>query len=607
MDALLAELVRSQRSRAVPLLWLGAVAFTGAAAWAFASTRTGDPCAAIPQRLAGVWDDERRAALAEVTISAGLREIGDSTDATTTALDAFADAYVAEARAACVARRDGAQTQEVHDLRMACSSRSLLEARALVDALLVADVESMARGASAVAELPDPAECADVTRLLPDSQRGGDEAARADLARARAAIRLGRFSDAADDAQRVLAGDDQPAPIRAEASLLRGWALSSGGDLHGAREALSQAVREALAAGADGVFAEAARELIRIEATQAGRPDVARTWFELGMAATTRAGLGGGFAATLHEAMGRAHLFASRIDQAIAEADLAIELAASAHGIDGYGALRPRVLRANLELFREDPDSALVRLRELLPLSRRLLGDHHPDTLHIRSDIVSALVERGDDEDALAEIDPLVALHESLFGPDHINMLPVLGNRVRIYERTGRLDEAIRDTERAIAIADRAGIRTKKGAFLATLIDLHLAKKEPQRAVELGREGLALVIEMVGPVHPFTGGTLRQLAEAQLAAGDAEAAAATIDRALAIYPQLRADNRGLWVQVLRVASDIARARGRPDDALRHELEALAQLRGYDRAEAHTIAKQATRVALALAASTSHHR
>src|SRR5205814_334534 len=81
------------------------------------------------QRLAGIWDDARRAQVRQTFLKAAPAELGVSGAAaqlerTTSALDAYARDWAAMHREACAAARiSGEQTEAVLSLRMACLER----------------------------------------------------------------------------------------------------------------------------------------------------------------------------------------------------------------------------------------------------------------------------------------------------------------------------------------------------------------------------------------------------------------------------------------------------------------------------------------------------
>src|SRR5262249_26648763 len=124
MDDLLAALARDPAARRRRILLAGgAAALAAVAAWGLlrAPAPVGDPCAAGPARLAGVWDAPRKDAVRAAFAATGLPYSDDAWRGASARVDDYAARWVGVHREACRATRvEGRQSDTLMDLRMAC-------------------------------------------------------------------------------------------------------------------------------------------------------------------------------------------------------------------------------------------------------------------------------------------------------------------------------------------------------------------------------------------------------------------------------------------------------------------------------------------------------
>jgi predicted Ser/Thr protein kinase/tetratricopeptide (TPR) repeat protein len=165
MDEVLAALARDPAVRRRRLVRGGAVAAAVAVAGvlgARAATRAPDPaatCAAAARPMTGVWDHNRRVVLEGALAGATAPYAPTMARSTIAALDGYAEALVAAELRACVLDATGGGAREVVVRRRACLERSRNQLGTLVDRLLAADDDAVARAGQAVAELQPIAAC----------------------------------------------------------------------------------------------------------------------------------------------------------------------------------------------------------------------------------------------------------------------------------------------------------------------------------------------------------------------------------------------------------------------------------------------------------------
>jgi predicted Ser/Thr protein kinase len=139
-------------------------------AFAFAvNTRAAVPqraCAQAEAKLANVWDSARRDAVRAAFLRTGLPAAPAELERAVAALDRYTAAWVNTRTDACEATEvRHEQSAALLELRMACLDRAFIQLRALSDALVAADADTVRKAESAAAGLPGLAACSDVDAL----------------------------------------------------------------------------------------------------------------------------------------------------------------------------------------------------------------------------------------------------------------------------------------------------------------------------------------------------------------------------------------------------------------------------------------------------------
>src|SRR5262249_55421962 len=144
--------------------WLTAAVVLGLAALtagtmirSFAQSRM---CRGAAQKLAGVWDEDRRHAVHRAFSATGKSFAEIAFNTTSRVLDDYFRAWTGMYSETCEATRTrGEQSEEVMELRMECLDRRRQSVRALVDVLAHADGQLAQRAPQAVSGLPSLDEC----------------------------------------------------------------------------------------------------------------------------------------------------------------------------------------------------------------------------------------------------------------------------------------------------------------------------------------------------------------------------------------------------------------------------------------------------------------
>lgn len=269
MAALLQEITIDPRRRS----WTLAVAGTAVAGVVVAVAGGEDApsvCAGAEQRLAGIWDDERRA-----DIEAAVTALGTDYAARTWArieprLSEYAQSWQQGHRSACEATRlTKEQSEAMLDRRVACLDRARLELSAAVTVLAAGQSESIANADVLVSQLPPLSRCADAAVLLAEvdppspSEVQGVAAVHALLAESRAEARVGHYDTSlvAAEAAETHARSLSYGPVQSEVALALGQAHALRYDGPLAVEAFRAAQRSALSQGQWALALDATRNL----------------------------------------------------------------------------------------------------------------------------------------------------------------------------------------------------------------------------------------------------------------------------------------------------------------------------------------------------------
>jgi tetratricopeptide (TPR) repeat protein len=484
MEALLAELAVAPRWRRFVIVPVAAAAAIAGALVAGGSTPDPDETARrrAQQEVAAVWNDARRAAIADGLAATGVGHAGATAEVVAGELGRYAARWI-EARVEVAARnRSGRDPVEIAARRDACLARKLDEVAAVADVLAAADRTAADHALDTTAGLTPIDVCLDA--IAPDDLAPEEPARRARyhdlhalLQHAVARDRAGQ--EAAADLEAIVAAArelDHP-PLTAEA-LLRLGNIHAERRMPDADRLLSEAIEEAVRGGAARIAALAWIERVE-DAAQRGLVEVAR---ERAFAAEIEVARVGGDALriTLHQARAFEAEMAGRREESLEHAREATALAiASSSG---------------------DP-LALAR-------SLRSLG--------------SAFAELHRYNEALPVFHAALALAEGVLEPDHPELSHFLTGLVRVHDDLSRGETARAFAERALALAPPDDY-TVRLAFAAVI-----AATEPQRA-----EALSLQVADAADTMPLDRfSALLNLGVLQYGRLDFTAAAATIDRLL---------------------------------------------------------------------------
>jgi tetratricopeptide (TPR) repeat protein len=585
LDELLVELARDPA--AARRRWL---AVAGAIVVAAAGAALGlggmrlharSSCGDAAAKLAGVWDAQKRAALATVFARAGA---GASWPTVEKSLAAYATAWARMHGEACRATRvDHEQSEELLDLRMSCLASRRAELRALTDGMASADAATLGRATEAAAGLPRVEECADVVALsapvpLPRdaAARARADEARAQIAEAEGAHLLGRYvaADALATQALATARAIRAAPVEAEALYWLGLIANSEADGARAEKLFEEAATVAEEARHDLVRERATRELVEVTRLGSRFADAHR-WARQSAAIVSRLGDPPAEVASLANNVGMLYEAEGHHDEAQRELDRTLMLRRKI-----YPPTDPEIGSAlvNLGVIYEASGKykeALAAYEEGRAVLTVGLGPRHPAVAKAINNIGCVLFDLSRFREALRAFEETLAIREEVLGPDHADVGGALDNVGNARSQLGDHRQAMEAHERALAIARRQGDPlTIAHAELNLSID-YSALGDGARAIALGEDALARRVQTLGAAHSAVALAAFNLGSLFANQGRYGEARPHIERAIAIsekalgadHPSIADMHDGLGL--------VLRKTGRPREALVEYQRALA--------------------------------
>lgn len=548
MDALLAAMARDPAVRR--RRWAGAalgvaVVAVAVAAMVAARSRADQICRGGDARMAGVWDDGRRAEVERAFLASRLPYAAEAWRLAQGVLDRYATSWLGMYRDACEAtqlRRE--QSEALLDLRMACLERRRQELSALTDLLAAADAKVIENVAQAVAGQTPVAACADVAALSSGGRLPADpalrrrvEAAQGDLARVKAATDAGKLREALARAPEVvrLARELGHPTTLAEALAAKSYVHQRLEQAPEAEADLMETIPAALAAHHDEALAAAFARLVSVVGVNQSRPEEGRRWAQFAHASLAALGPG-------HEAL-EATLINNEGMLASARGDTAEAIRLDERAL----ALRERVLgpahpttaASLLNLAADcyavgDYDRAAALFRRAVEVTEAAVGPSHPQVGQALTGEGAVLLDSGRPSDALRALTRARAILEAAVGADSVMVADALSNQALALLRLERPDEALVAQERALAMYRGAlGPRDAYvAAALANLAEIRFRQRDPERALELARQAAAMFEEVAGAEHPSRAAPLLLEARIELDRARADLALAPAERAM---------------------------------------------------------------------------
>ncbi|MFO0636614.1 MAG: tetratricopeptide repeat protein [Nannocystaceae bacterium] len=588
MDALLAELApEPARPRGRPLLVaaIATASIAGAAAVAIFAT-TDRPCRDADRKLVGVWDAQRRDAVAEALRATGQAYAEDTISAVEQSLDRYARSWIEAHDAACAATRIyGEQSPALLDLRVACFDRLRAEMRALVDVLAEADTGVLQRAIRATDGLREISDCDGNAELIAVVPPPADATAiesiaqiEADVARGRALDSAGKASEAVAVLEPAVAAARRLAwrPLEAEALAAFADAIGDAGDAQRERELSIEALSLALAGRATRTAAGIAVSLQFVDAYMLQNTTAARPWAELARGLIEA--IGGDERLSIGLQNGQA--VALVMDGDLVEGQRLIDEVLQRQRTREPEGPRLAVLLGNagaLLATRGQYGTARRYLAEAEVAYRRAFGEQHPDLLNLLSNLGAIELFEGHYEAAITRLEDVAQRQRAVLGSDHPEYGNTLNNLANANRLGGHVDRAIAVHREALALREHkpgpnslvvAQTLDNLSIALRTRGDVAEARVAHDRASEIRKR-------LVAPDHAEMAVTWLNEAEQAAAERNVEAAMAAYAKALEIRERKLGNTHPLTIAALSSRGDTLLDAGRRADAVADFERALA--------------------------------
>jgi serine/threonine protein kinase/tetratricopeptide (TPR) repeat protein len=546
-------------------------------------------CRDVRDKLANVWDEPRREAIADAFARSSLPYAGDAWTSVQAKLDPYSELWVDSQTQVCRDEVEGARPAAVIALQMTCLDRRREALRAFSDLLVTADAGTIERAIDAADALPELEICGDIELLMArevayvTTGADGEAAREIDnvLSRAKVLRDAAKYTEGRALAESVIGRAKELGYQSALAQAL-GLVASCddlGGRLAAAESEYHDALSAALASGNSEVIVASAIGLIWITG-DGGRPMVeADRWYAHGKGALERLGGDAELEAELERSLGIAYLSHGDPKRAETHVRASLAIREKAQGADhpamgsAYGALG-QLLSAQGRV-----PEAKVAFERAAVLVEKEYGPSHPNTAAAIDNLGAVHGENGEHLAARNYHLRALAIRTATLGPDHRSNATTHHNLASALQRLGEYEEALRHAAReleilrkqfppdhpeiAAALSNAAGVEQAKGDVLAAVDHyrqaLAIARKNFGEdnlftalyghnlagvLMELGKYDEARVLlehalrtreAMLGPDHRRVGVTLSSLAALRMHQGDATEAVTLAERAVALF------------------------------------------------------------------------
>mgnify|MGYP002619825418 CR=1 FL=1 len=630
MQALLAELERVDRvSRTyIAVLVAGCL---GAGAWWMARDPPPSACEMASDRLAEVWNADRRTTLRDAL------ERGDETYGPRTALvveqaiDDHARRWLASYEGTCRAGEAKPSAARVVSARRACLDDRLQRLDASITVLGSGDAAVLEKAVQSVADLGLDDDCSVTGSSLtayapPHGEEAELQELRKQIHRVSALSRAGKTRVAVQEAEEALerARELGHPPALVEALTETGQARGSVGDTAEAEAALQEAVFLGESIGYDELAARAAVELTSLLASTRSRLDEAHWWSRRAEAAVRRLGEPRMLRGRLHDALGQLALEEGDLATSYEHFSAALSLARSteqaqphrvARALDRLGAAAVALGRVsearslNEEAYALIVDSvgedhpmvgwivleearlaervgdfptALERHTRARSIFETTLGSDSKEALYATDQAAAVLAALGRHHEALELHRAAVAGLEAKLGPDHPNLAIAHHHVGDCLARLERHEESLVAFTRAHAINERAfGSEHFTTAFSHNMLGLALNRLDrgDEARWHMNRS-LEIKHEVFGPEHPEVAYAFANLAMFDHEAGQLQDAREGFARAVALLDTPDdTDPLGLARMLVALAEiELALANGEAAvESARHALRLFARI------------------------------
>jgi tetratricopeptide (TPR) repeat protein/predicted Ser/Thr protein kinase len=531
--------------------WLIAAVLILATAALFSSlgyfqARRAQLCGGGEEKLAGVWDEGRKATVRTAFLRSGSPFARETWGRIEPALDLFAADWSRMHRSACEATRvRGEQSEDLLDRRMVCLDQRLSELRALADLFSHADAQVVLRTDKEVSGLGQINLCADSAALtakvpLPrdPAVRARVEAARSQVTAAKVLTDAGKPAEALGPAQEAAKAAQQAGYAPLEAAALYQVALLQD-NLNNSREAertMFDALTRAQTGGDFETAGLAAAQLSWIVGFQQARHEDGERWSQMARAIIDGARGGPALRFELLKTLGTIQYGEGKLPQAVETARQALVLGESAYGPESS---QVAAVFSNLGVYYDvmgkSKESVEASLRGLA-IRRKALPPGHPDFAKSYNTLANGYLGLNQQDLALSFYQQAAELFGRRYGATYPSTVGVRSNIAIILKDKGRYAEALRLYEEDLRVQEAA--HGKEHPDVASVLDniaeVYYLEKRYGEALEIYRQALAIDRKILGPSHFDLSYSLRGIGISLLGLGRPREALEPLEQALSL-------------------------------------------------------------------------
>ena len=542
-------------------------------------------CGGGEQRLAPIWNESRRNAIAQAFAATGKSFADDTARRVTESIEKYSRHWLTSHRDACEATAvHHEQSEAVLDLRMRCLDRDLEQLSAVVEVLSESDVEVLAQAVDAVGELPNPDHCADIDALRRGDRvprpvdRDAADAFERQFARAKALRDLGGHKDASSAVHEVVQAARRlaHAPSITRALLLAASIQQEDHQWDQMETTLRQAMMSADRAHDDSLRAQAMISLAELEAQRSPSSPAATEWAQAAGAVIHRVGSPPYLRAALEEVHGATAR--ERGDMKTAAEHYATALAMYEAHAEASDPILPKTLLnlANVQVRSGQLEESRKNTLRALKLQEAYYGPDHPQLSRTINLLASIDVESGRSEEGLAGFRRVLALDRDRYGESHPQVARALNNMGVAFGRLQRLEESLDALLQSLSIMETVlgPNDVELWPRVENLGNAYMQVRQFDKGRGYLQRALSIKLAHLGEDHPEVGVTLSNLARGAFLEGNYEEAERRYQRALAIWRAKDRPNDLHYLTVYAMMGDLEFARGHYQKALRSYQESL---------------------------------
>ncbi|MEM9462970.1 MAG: tetratricopeptide repeat-containing serine/threonine-protein kinase [Myxococcota bacterium] len=582
LDALGRDPVAARRRRLSFVLSGAALVVIGAAVHAWSGTQD-DRCPARDGLLAGVWDEDRRAAVRRALLSSTSAYAEETFERVVLRLDTYADQWRDLADAAC--RDPSALPPGLAGPQARCLQRRRQALAGITQVLAEASAQTLERAVAAADALPAIEPCGDpeiLAAALPppdnDDVAARVDALRGELGRIEALIQTGRPT-AADEAARVAQGSAETIaypPVHAETLHVAGRARHEAGNPAEAETLLRRAYRLAIRHDHHQIAAVSAQTLIDVVGHALARPADGHEWAFHTETLQAHAAVGPIAATTLHF-RGLLYQDEGKYDQSARVLTEALDAERRRLG-EGHLALAEILSTlGSTQLDAGNHDRAQASYERALVIREAALPREHPDVAQSLAHLAWVRFTSSDLVGAVDYYERALAIRERAYPGDHYVIAETLHGLGTVYCRLGRFDEAVAALERSLEIqtAVFGELHPRSASTLETLASAFADQGLHTEALSRQRRVVEIFEATSGPDHDDVARALVNLSTTYIQLGRFEESRPGLERALRIQQATLAPDHPSLAHTLSTLGVMHYSLDEFDQALEQQQRALA--------------------------------